>query len=274
MIYNAYGTRQVEDATRRYNEVAENAPTYADSAVTRAARGQADYYAKQYADAVGKGYKSVYADDISVLANRYNNNKFNWNPEGSSEFQTQKDYYRREGEKAQENAQGAYSANTGGYSNSFAQSAGQRAYGQYMDALAEKIPALRSTALKNWNEQQDQTLNQISMLKGFDDSAYQRFRDKVSDNYDFMTYYENKYSTSKGLDMSAFQQELANWQARLSAAQSNLSDIRSLAESQYEHSTVSADTRASLDQQAAQNNAYYNYLYSRIKQGGRHHGGE
>ena len=85
------------------------------------------------------------------------------------------------------------------------------------------------------------------------------------DNYDFMTYYENKYSTSKGLDMSAFQQELANWQARLSAAQSNLSDIRSLAESQYEHSTVSADTRASLDQQAAQNNAYYNYLYSRIK---------
>ena len=32
MVYNAYGTRQVEDATRRYNEVAENAPTYADSA--------------------------------------------------------------------------------------------------------------------------------------------------------------------------------------------------------------------------------------------------
>lgn len=264
-VYNVFGPKQVDDATRMYNDVAGSAPTYADSAVTKAARGQADYYAKKYTDTVNDGYKSTYGDQISVLANKYKNNKFNWSAEDSSDYQTQKDYYRREGEKAQENSQGAFSANTGGYSNSFAQAAGQRAYGQYMDALAEKIPGLRSTARQNWQEQQEQTLNQISLLKGFDDTAYARFRDKVSDNYDFMTYYEQKYGTSKGLDMSAFQQELSNWQARLSAAASNLSDVRSLAESQYEHNTVSADTRASLDQSAAQNNAYYNYLYNRIK---------
>lgn len=265
MVYNVYGPKQVEDATRLYNNIASSAPRYADSNETRTAKAAADNAAKNYMATVNKGYRSRYGDQIGTLANRYRNNKFEWSAENSADYQTQKDYYRREGQKAQENAQGAYSANTGGYSNSYAQAAGQRAFGAAMDELASKVPALRNTALQNWNQQQEQTLNQISLLKGFDDSAYARFRDKVSDNYNFMQYYADKYSTSKGLDMSAFSQELQNWQARLSAAQSNLSNIRQLAESQYEHNSVSADTQASLNQQQAQNNAYYNYLMSRVR---------
>ena len=265
MVYNVYGTKQVDDATKLYNNVASAAPVYTDSAATRQARAMADSYAKNYTDTVNNGYHSRYGDQINALANKYQKNSFDWSADSSADYQTQKDYYRREGQKAQENAQGAYSANTGGYSNSYAMAAGQRAFGQHMDELASKIPALRNSALQSWNQQQEQTLNQISMLQGFDNNAYQRFRDSVNDNYDFMNYYENKYSTSKGLDMTAFSQELQNWQARLSAAQGNLSNIRQLAESQYEHKTVSADTQASLNQQSAQNNAYYNYLYSRIR---------
>mgnify|MGYP000452907899 FL=1 len=51
----------------------------------------------------------------------------------------------------------------------------------------------------------------------------------------------------------------------MSAAQSNLSDIRSLAEAQYEHNTLSADTRSSIDSQRRQSDAYYNYLNSQVK---------
>ena len=262
--YNVYGTRQVEDASRAYNNIANSAPVYRDSSATQQARTMADSYAQRYTDTVNQGYKSEYGRQIGALADRYQKNSFEWSPETSSEYQIQKDYYKREGQKAQESVQGAYSANTGGYSNSYAQAAGQRAYAQAMDELAAKIPSMRNSAYQDWSQQQEQTLNRISMLKGFDDSAYQRFRDKVSDNYDFMTYYENKYSTGKGLDMSAFQQELQNWQARLSAAAGNLSNIRSLAESQYEHNTLSADTRASLDQSRSQTDAYYNYLLSRV----------
>lgn len=265
MVYNVYGTKQVEDATRRYNSVANSAPVYADSAATRQAQAQANSAAQRYTDTVNKGYSNNYKNQLNVLANRYQNNQFDWNADSSADYQLQKDYYRREGQKAQENAQGAYSANTGGYSNSYAIAAGQRAFGQQMDELASKIPALRNSALQDWNRQQEQTMNQISLIRGMDESAYARFRDQVNDNYNFMQYYQQKYSTSKGLDMSAFSQELQNWQARLGAAQNDLSNIRQLAESQYEHNTVGADTQASLNQQAAQNNAYYNYLYSRIK---------
>ena len=175
-----------------------------------------------------------------------------------------KDSYRREAEKQQENVAGSYAANTGGYSNSYAQAAGQRVYNQKMDELAEKIPALRETALNNWSANQERTMNQIAMLQGLDDSQYQRYRDRVSDKYNFMEYYQNKYSTERGLDMSAFSNELSLWQSRMNAAANNLSSVRQLAESQYEHNTVSADTQASIDSSRRQTDAYYNYLNSRI----------
>lgn len=264
MVYNVYGTQQVDDAVRLYNSVANSAPVYRDSAATVQARKAANEAAGRYVDTVNKGFHSRYGDQINTLAKRYQNNQFNWSAENSADYQTQKDYYRREGQKAQENVQGAYSANTGGYANSFAQAAGQRAFGQHMEELANKIPSLRNTALQNWTQQQEQTMQQIGLLKGFDDTDYARFRDKVNDQYNFMQYYQQKYGTERGLDMSAFQNELQNWSARLGAAQNNLSNIRQLAESQYEHNSVSGDTQASLNQQAAQNNAYYNYLYSRI----------
>ena len=265
MVYNVYGTKQVEDAARVYNNIATAAPVYRESAAVSGARAQADTAAKNYSNIVNQGYNSRYGDKINVLANRYQNNRFEFDADKSADYQVMKDYYRREGQRAQEDVQGSYSANTGGYSNSFAQSAGQRAYGQKMEELAAKIPALRSSALSDWNAQQEQTLNQISLLKGFDDAAYARYRDKVNDSYNFMQYYQQKYGTERGLDMTAFSQELQNWQARLSAAQGNLSSIRQLAESQYEHNTLSADAQASLNQQQAQNKAYYDYLYSKLK---------
>ena len=71
MVYNVYGPQQVDDAVRRYNSVANSAPTYRDSAATQNARLATDYFAKRYTDTVNKGYKSAYGDQISALADRY-----------------------------------------------------------------------------------------------------------------------------------------------------------------------------------------------------------
>ena len=161
--------------------------------------------------------------------------------------------------------QGSYAGNTGGYSNTYSQAAGQKSFGEYMDELANKVPTLKNEAYKSYQQQQEDTLNRIGVLQNLDNTQYQKYRDSVTDDYDFMTYYENKYGTSKGLDMSNFQNELAHWQTQMSAAQSNLSDIRSLAEAQYEHNTLSADTRSSIDSQRRQSDAYYNYLNSQLK---------
>lgn len=265
MAYRLYDSNSVSNAERKYDSIASSVPTYADSAETTQARQQADTYAKAYSNGISNGYNSNYTNSINKLADKYINNKFDYDVNSDSTYQSYSDRYKREGAKAQENAQGAYSANTGGYTNSYAQTAGLRTYGEYMDELAEKIPGLRSEKLQNWQQEQENTLNQISMLQGLDDTQYQRFRNNLQDNYDFMNYYENKYNTSKGLDMSEFQNELAKWQTRTNAAASELSSIRQLAESQYEHNNVSADTQANIDSSRRQSDDYYNYLYSLIK---------
>jgi len=265
VAYNIYDANSVNDATRAYNNVANNAPTFAESTPTKQARAQADNYANSYKNRIDSGYKSSYSDTLSDLADKYMNNEFKFNANDSSEYQQYNDKYKREGKVQQENVQGSYSANTGGYTNSYAQAAGQKEYNNFMDELQNKIPSLKNSAYQNWSSQQEDTLNKISTLQGFDNAQYQRYRDKVQDDYDFMTYYENKYSTSKGLDMSNFQNELAKWQAQMSAAASNLSNIRNLAEQQYEHNNVSADTQASIDSSKRQNDAYYNYLNSKLQ---------
>lgn len=264
VAYNIYDANSVNDATRAYNNVANNAPTFAESTPTKQARAQADNY-NSYKNRIDGGYKSNYSDTLSDLADKYMNNEFKFNADDSSEYQQYNDKYKREGKVQQENVQGSYSANTGGYTNSYAQAAGQKEYNNFMDELQNKIPSLKNSAYQNWSSQQEDTLNKISTLQGFDNAQYQRYRDKVQDDYDFMTYYENKYSTSKGLDMSNFQNELARWQAQMSAAASNLSNIRNLAEQQYEHNNVSADTQASIDSSKRQNDAYYNYLNSKLQ---------
>lgn len=265
VAYNIYDANSVNDATRAYNNVANNAPTFAESTPTKQARAQADNYANSYKNRIDSGYKSSYSDTLSDLADKYMNNEFKFNADDSSEYQQYNDKYKREGKVQQENVQGSYSANTGGYTNSYAQAAGQKEYNNFMDELQNKIPSLKNSAYQNWSSQQEDTLNKISTLQGFDNAQYQKYRDKVQDDYDFMTYYENKYSTSKGLDMSNFQNELARWQAQMSAAASNLSNIRNLAEQQYEHNNVSADTQASIDSSKRQNDAYYNYLNSKLQ---------
>lgn len=265
MTYRIYDSNSVSNAEKKYDSVANSAPAYSDSAATTQARQQADKYAQAYQSGINNGYNSSYTESINKLADKYVNNKFDYDVNSDSTYQSYSDKYKREGAKAQENAQGTYASNTGGYTNSYAQTAGLRTYGEYMDELSEKIPSLRSEKLQSWQQEQENTLNQISMLQGLDDTQYQRFRDNLQDNYDFMNYYENKYSTSKGLDMSEFQNELAKWQTRTNAAASELSSIRQLAESQYEHNNVSADTQASIDSSRRQSNDYYNYLYSLIK---------
>lgn len=264
MAYKIYDADSVNKATDLYNNVANNAPTLAESSATRNARVQADNYAQSYESRTQGGYNSKYSDTLGTLADKYMNNEFKFNADDSSEFQQYNDKYKREGVVAQENVQGSYAANTGGYTNSYAQAVGQKEYNRFMDDLQNKIPSLKSNAYQNWSSQQEDTLNKIGTLQGLDDMQYQRYRDKVQDDYDFMTYYENKYSTSRGLDMSNFQNELSRWQSQMSAVTSNLSDVRNLAQQQYQHNTVSADTQASLDSQQRQNDAYYNYLYSKL----------
>ncbi len=263
--YELHNTDTINNAAKQYDSIINNAPTYSQSSTTAAAKSQADSYAKKWESDASSGYNSQYSSQIKEQADKYLNNSFDWNVNDSSEYQAAKDKYTREGTKAQENVQASYAANTDGYNNSYAAAAGMKTFNNYMDELTAKIPTLKQEAYESYSQQQEDIKNRISVLQGLDDTERQKYNDKLEQDYNFANYYLQKYQTSAGIDMSNFENEISSWQARLSAATSNLATERSLAESQYEHNTLSADTQASIDSSKAQSDAYYKYLYSTLK---------
>lgn len=274
--YELHNTDTINNAAKQYDNIINNSPVYNSSDTTTAAQKAMDNAQNKWSSDAADGYKSEYSNQINDLSDKYTNNEFDFDVNNSSDYQQYSDKYKREGAKAQENTQASYSANTGGYNNSYAQAAGMKTFNGYMDELTSKIPTLKSNAYQSYSQQQEATKDKISVLQGLDDVERQKYNDKLDSDYNFANYYLQKYQTSSGLDMNNFENELNSWSSKLSAASTNLSTERSLAENQYEHNTVSADTQASINSSASQNNAsiaaqkaqsdaYYQYLYGKMK---------
>ena len=95
-------------------------------------------------------------------------------------FQQYKDQYSALGKLAMEDTVGQVSALTGGYANSYAQTAGQQAYNQYMQQLNGIMPEVYSMSRGNYDAEGQQLLNEISMLESQKANDYNQWRDWLS----------------------------------------------------------------------------------------------
>lgn len=82
----------------------------------------------------------------AVLDDIVNQKEFAYDPEQDPIYQSYERTYRREGDRASENALAKAAAMTGGRPSSYAISAAQQAGNQYAAALADMIPTLRQNA--------------------------------------------------------------------------------------------------------------------------------
>ena len=119
-------------------------------------------------------------DIISKIQNR---EKFSYDLNGDALYQQYKDQFTTQGKLASMDVMGQAAAMTGGYGNSYAQTAGQQAYQSYLQQLNDKVPELYQLALNQYNTEGDDMYNQASLIAGMEDQAYGRYRDTVSDYY-------------------------------------------------------------------------------------------
>ena len=84
-------------------------------------------------------YTSRYQNQIDDLTRQIlNREAFSYDPEKDPTYQQYKDSYTRNGERAMQDTLGQVSARTGGLASSYAGSAAQQTYDNYMGALADK----------------------------------------------------------------------------------------------------------------------------------------
>ena len=129
-------------------------------------------------------YQSAWQTQLNDIINQIQNReKFSYDLNGDALYQQYKDQYTTQGKLAMMDAMGQASAMTGGYGNSYAQTAGQQAYQGYLQQLNDKVPELYQLALSQYNKEGDDMYNQASLIAGMEDQAYGRHRDQVSDYY-------------------------------------------------------------------------------------------
>jgi hypothetical protein len=110
----------------------------------------------------------------------YDRKDFEYDPEKDELYKSYAGAYSRAGEMAMRDTVGKSAALTGGYGNSYAQTAGQQVYGKYMDELSDKIPELWQAAYDRYDSETDSMYDKLSMAAQMVD-FYGEDKDKTGD---------------------------------------------------------------------------------------------
>lgn len=123
-------------------------------------------------------YESKWTDKINGSLDKILGRKdFTYDVNGDALYQQYKDRYIQGGKMAMMDTLGQAATLTGGYGNSYAQMAGQQAYGSYLQGLNDKIPELYQLALDKYSQEGDSLYKQYSLLAAQEGQDYDRYKD-------------------------------------------------------------------------------------------------
>ena len=150
-------------------------------------------------------FSSKWSTQIDAIMDKImNRDAFSYDFSTDPTYNTYKDIYQRQGRMSMMDTVGQSSALTGGYGNSWAQTAGQQAYNQSLQNLNNVVPELQAQAQSQYNAEGQQ----------------------LQDSYSLM-------SNERAQDMSEYQQGYNEWAANRDTAQKTYADERNLDYDQY-----------------------------------------
>ncbi len=156
-------------------------------------------------------YTSKLADTKDKLLDQYLNTDIkDYNMDTDPLYQQYANQYKSLGKLAMQDTIGQATQLSGGYNNSFATTAGQQAYNQYLTELNNLVPQLAESHYNRQLNAQNQLANKLATVQSADDSDYARYRDTVADFYTNRDYYtqlaQNQYDQEYNAYLNALSQ--------------------------------------------------------------------
>lgn len=144
-------------------------------------------------------YTNRYEDQINALLEQIMNKEhFIYDFAQDPVYQQYAQNYMNLGKRSMEDTMGQAAALTGGYGSSYATSAGQQAYQQYLQELNNVIPELRNTAYEIWRDDRTDMETKLAMLNSLEQGDYAKFQDQLAQwNADRSYYYTKEQNASK-----------------------------------------------------------------------------
>lgn len=156
-------------------------------------------------------YSSTYTQQLDSLLQQITNRpKFAYDVNQDQLYRQARDQYMLQGRQAMKDTIGQASAMTGGYGNSYAASAGNQAYQQYLTQLAAQVPDFYDRALNAYNAEGDRIAQQYAAVSDREATDYGRYRDTVSDWNTDVDRALNQYTTLYNQDYGQYADRLSN----------------------------------------------------------------
>lgn len=157
-------------------------------------------------------FQSAHMTNLNNILNQImGRQSFTYDMANDPFYQQYRTMYMNAGRQAMSDTVGQSSALTGGYGNSWASTAGQQQYNQYLQQLNDRVPELQQMALDKYNAEGDQLMNQYALLG----DAYDRERTEYEDAYNKWLaerdYLQGAYETERGYDYDAYNNAVNNW---------------------------------------------------------------
>lgn len=152
-------------------------------------------YTQGLLDKINSG-RTSYSDKIDEMMKKIEGReKFNYDFANDPLFQNALASAMASGQTAMQDTIGQASALTGGYGSSYATSAANQAYNQYVQSAYEQLPEFYQMALNAYNMEGQELYNQLGMYRDADNSEYGRLMDAYSANYaQAQNLYNQEYS--------------------------------------------------------------------------------
>ena len=174
--------------------------------------------AQAYRDSVAAlrpdAYDSAYRQRLAALYDEIEGRQaFSYDPETDSAFAQYARLYRQKGRAAMEDTMGQAAALTGGYGSSYAENAGQQAYGQYMQELMALLPQLREQAQAAYDREGQALQTRYDLLDKQEKADYDRWQDGMSDWEKQLSLAQEQYDSVSQQDRRLYETLLAHYRS-------------------------------------------------------------
>jgi hypothetical protein len=123
-----------------------------------------------------------YQQQANDLLTQYDNRPaFSYNADTDPIYQSVRDQYVHQGQRAMEDTMGQAAGLTGGYGSSYSQSVGNQAYNEYLTKLNAQIPVLAQQARQAYDAEGQRMLDRYNLALNAANTAYGQSRDALGD---------------------------------------------------------------------------------------------
>lgn len=150
-------------------------------------------------------YQSQWQGQLDSLSGQIQNRpKFQYDVNADALYQQVAQNYMQQGQQAMMDTMGQAAALTGGYGNSYAQTAGQQQYNQHLLGLTEMVPQFQQMALQQYQMEGDQLMDQYQLMLQQEELAYGRYQDDLNRYYADLDRAQAAYDSERDYDYSRF----------------------------------------------------------------------